>query len=348
MKKIIPLIIAICFAGSAFAASEKTVAVVNNEAIFESDFNEELNPIMERFKTSVPAAEQTSERIKEIEDLVLSQKIDEVLILQEIKKQNIKVTKKEIQDEVKNLSDSFASEAEFRAQLEKEGISRSKLEKQIEERIAANKLLRQAVGAKIKQPTDSEAKAFYDKIIRKMKNTNSKIGSTDEEEELLSYFALQVKRVVGEKASVRQVFVSAPKNASSSDLKKAETKVSNVKKALRDGKSFSEVAAQYSDDPNAKSTGGSLGVIAKGDLVAPADKAVFALNVGQYTKEPVKTDTGYHFFKVEEKSAARDSEVTFDELKNQIKTVLAQNNERQETLNYLNSLRTKANIKINR
>jgi len=59
------------------------------------------------------------------------------------------------------------------------------------------------------------------------------------------------------------------------------------------GTDFAELAAQYGTD-GTKSTGGDLGAFVYGDMVEDFSKAAFALKVGEHTKEPVKSDFGYH------------------------------------------------------
>lgn len=60
-----------------------------------------------------------------------------------------------------------------------------------------------------------------------------------------------------------------------------------------DGEDFADLAAEYGTDATA-TKGGDLGAFAYGDMVEDFSKAAFALKVGEYSKEPVKSDFGYH------------------------------------------------------
>lgn len=74
---------------------------------------------------------------------------------------------------------------------------------------------------------------------------------------------------------------------------------------------FKELAAEYSTDTSNASNGGDLGSFGKGQMVAEFEDAAYALPVGEYTKEPVKTSYGYHvIYKYGE-----DEKGSFDELK---------------------------------
>jgi len=65
---------------------------------------------------------------------------------------------------------------------------------------------------------------------------------------------------------------------------------------LEKGADFGNLAKQYSTCPSGK-RGGDLGSFGRGQMVKPFEQAAFALNVGETTKEPVKTQFGYHVIK---------------------------------------------------
>ena len=69
---------------------------------------------------------------------------------------------------------------------------------------------------------------------------------------------------------------------------------------LQGGADFSKLAKEKSTGPSGKN-GGDLGYFGPGQMVPPFAKAAFALEKGQYTREPVKTQFGYHVIKVEDR-----------------------------------------------
>ncbi|AKL98585.1 SurA N-terminal domain-containing protein [Endomicrobium proavitum] len=352
LKKVIS-IAAMSFvcATAVFAASDKTVAVVNNEAIFESEYNEALAPVLQQFKAQTPAAEQTAENIKKLEDYVLSQKIDEVLVKQAIKKQSIKVSAKEIQDAVNQVKKSQnLTDAAFNAELKKEGITLAKFESSIKDQLAARKLITQNAASQMKTPSESETRAFYDKVMLKVKNDNAKTGLSKEDDALAGEIARLVKRASGEQAKIRIIAINT-QGLSGSELKAAQNRVSEAKDALKEGQGFAVVASKYNSSEALRANGGDAGAVAKGDLsvVSSAlDSAVFKLNVGGYTKDPIKTNIGYYFVKVEGKTAPRDTPVTYEEVKSDIQNALLQVAERKAVADYFAKLRDNAQIKINR
>ena len=83
-------------------------------------------------------------------------------------------------------------------------------------------------------------------------------------------------------------------------LVKTEDEAKAVIADLDGGKDFAELAKEKSTDPN-KSEGGDLGFFGKGRMVPEFEAVAFTLEPGTYTKEPVKTQFGFHVIKVEEK-----------------------------------------------
>jgi peptidyl-prolyl cis-trans isomerase C len=70
------------------------------------------------------------------------------------------------------------------------------------------------------------------------------------------------------------------------------------------GGDFGAIAAEKSQDPGSGASGGDLGWFRRGMMVKPFEDAAFALEIGQYTKEPVQSDFGWHVILVEEKRTA--------------------------------------------
>ncbi len=72
---------------------------------------------------------------------------------------------------------------------------------------------------------------------------------------------------------------------------------------LKKGGDFAALAKQYSKDPGA-AQGGDLGWFKKDEMVPAFSDAAFALQPGQVSDKPVKTEFGWHVIKVEGKRRA--------------------------------------------
>ena len=85
--------------------------------------------------------------------------------------------------------------------------------------------------------------------------------------------------------------------ATTEEITAAENKAletaKEIIKKLDEGADFAELAKEYSKDGSADD-GGALGRFGHGDMVSEFEEAAYKLEVGQYTKEPVKTKYGYH------------------------------------------------------
>jgi len=96
---------------------------------------------------------------------------------------------------------------------------------------------------------------------------------------------------------------------------------------LEGGADFIETAKEHSTGPSAEK-GGELGWFAENEMVAEFSQAAFALEPGSYTKDPIKTQFGWHIIKVEKRR--QRPEPMFEVVKPQLETQL-----RQQVLNDL-------------
>lgn len=82
-------------------------------------------------------------------------------------------------------------------------------------------------------------------------------------------------------------------------LVKTEEEAKKVIEALDGGGDFAELAKQESTGPSGPQ-GGDLGFFGKGQMVPEFEAAAFELSDGDYTREPVQTQFGWHVIKREE------------------------------------------------
>lgn len=102
-------------------------------------------------------------------------------------------------------------------------------------------------------------------------------------------------------------------------LVKTEEEAKEIIAELDKGADFAELAKEKSTGPSGKE-GGDLGFFGKGRMVPEFDQAVFALKTGEYSKEPVKTQFGFHVIKKEEERQAQPP--AFDQVKDQVRQVV--------------------------
>ncbi|MCY0092458.1 peptidylprolyl isomerase [Hoeflea ulvae] len=83
-------------------------------------------------------------------------------------------------------------------------------------------------------------------------------------------------------------------------LLKTEEEAKAVIEELDAGKDFAELAKEKSTGPSAPQ-GGELGYFTKGRMVPEFEAVAFTLKAGEYAKEPVKTQFGWHVIKLEDR-----------------------------------------------
>ena len=95
-----------------------------------------------------------------------------------------------------------------------------------------------------------------------------------------------------------------------------KTRIDEVYTKLNSGKTFKELAQQYSNDINTKNKGGILPKFGSGRMVKSFEDATFSLvEVNDYS-EPFKTQFGWHIVKLLKEFPV----VSFDEMKKEITT----------------------------
>lgn len=90
---------------------------------------------------------------------------------------------------------------------------------------------------------------------------------------------------------------------------------------LAKGGDFAKLAKEKSKDTVAAQQGGDLGYFTKDAMVEPFANAAFAMAKGEISKEPVKTQFGFHIIKVEDKRT--QPAPTLDEVKPQLEQTLS-------------------------
>jgi peptidyl-prolyl cis-trans isomerase C len=121
-------------------------------------------------------------------------------------------------------------------------------------------------------------------------------------------------------------------------LVKEEAEAKQVIADLQSGGDFAKIAAEKSADPGSKDNGGQLEWSEAEAFVQPFGEALKALKKGELTKEPVKTDYGFHIIELQDVRA-----VNFPPLE-QVKTQIQQSLANKAREDYIANLRTKAKI----
>jgi len=122
-------------------------------------------------------------------------------------------------------------------------------------------------------------------------------------------------------------------------LLETEDEAKAVIAELDTGKDFAELAKEKSTGPSA-AQGGDLGFFTKGRMVPEFEAAAFTLQAGEYAKEPVKTQFGWHVIKVEERRET--AAPAFEEVIDQVRQVVM----RERYAELIRSARSETEIEV--
>ena len=132
-------------------------------------------------------------------------------------------------------------------------------------------------------------------------------------------------------------FMSEESVNASHVLVDSEEKALEILAKIKSGEiSFEQAAMENSSCPSGRN-GGSLGDFGKGQMVPEFDAAVFAMEIGEITDAPVKTQFGYHLIKLNAKNEAEV--MPFSEIAPEIKNALLQEKQRTAYESKINQLK---------
>lgn len=122
-------------------------------------------------------------------------------------------------------------------------------------------------------------------------------------------------------------------------LVKTEEEALAIIKRLDAGEDFAALAKEKSSDGSA-AEGGDLGYFGPGRMVPEFEKAAFELEVGGYTKVPVKSQFGFHVIKVVDKRIQQPP--AYEQVKEQIRSVVLS----EKYFALVKSLRAAAKVEV--
>ncbi len=154
------------------------------------------------------------------------------------------------------------------------------------------------------------------------------VGSVTDAEIKAEYDAEVAKYASQEEAHARHILVETEEEARA------------VIASLESGGDFAAIAKEKSKDPGSGANGGDLGFFRKGQMVPEFEAAVFSLEPGGITKEPVQSQFGWHVIKLEEKR--QSAPPPLEDVKEQVKSALL----RQKFETTMSELRANTSVEI--
>ena len=287
---------------------------VNGEELARENFMRSLQNERDNFRQR-NGSEPTEQQMAQLTDQVWETMVTQLLIQQEIQKQDITVSSDElkyyfsenIHPSVRQYFVSDAGEFDYNAYQEavnspQAGSFWAAMRQQVASIVPVEKLQQKVLATT--QVSDAEVRAEYmknnivydlDYLLVKTslwKDTEVEIS----EAETQNYYDLNIDEYQQEETRMLQM-VSTEIKATASDSTRALNLIEDIKAEIVAGASFETTAQIQSEGPSAPN-GGFLGWFGKNKMAKPFEEAAFAAPVGEIVG-PVLTQFGYHIIKVE-------------------------------------------------
>lgn len=138
------------------------------------------------------------------------------------------------------------------------------------------------------------------------------------------------------------ILVRVPADADEKTKAERRAKAEGIRKSLLEGADFEKLAAEVSDCPS-RARGGAVGVVPKGREAPAFEAAVYGQALGEIG-EVVESPIGFHVIKV---TGEQETKVfTFDEVKDNLVSLLKARAQQKVGADYIAELREKATVKF--
>lgn len=308
------------------AAPEEPVnnvaVTVNGVDITEEELQKVVQPQLARMAQQnqklPPALKETLE--KQFRQQILDQLIIRQLLEEKAKETNIVISEEDVINQIKQLLAAQGSKMtleQFKQSTAASGRNFEEIKEQVKKGMIYQKIVDAQWAGKI-NITEEDAKKYYDENPTQF--------------------------VTKEQVRASHILIKPKTDTAGADPNEekaeAKAKAEDLLKQIKEGADFAELAKANSDCPSA-AKGGDLNFFGKGQMVAPFEKAAFAMEIGKVS-DIVETRFGYHIIKVTDHKEA--STQSFEEAKAGLIKQLAQKKQAELTQKYIDSLKAAASI----
>jgi peptidyl-prolyl cis-trans isomerase SurA len=317
MKKLILSAVLAFTAVTASAAEllEGIVVRVGDRIVTRTQYERRLRDMYGEIDRSAPADRKAALR-EEARLGLTNELINELLIKDRADRLGITVNDAELKEAVGRLKQQYGitTDEQFDESLRSSGLTRADMEARLRDTLTTNKVFGRELRSR-EQLTDIELRERYNREKDSFR--------------------------LPERAHLREIVVLKPESGS---VEEARTRANEVAEAAKKpGTDFANLASTMSD-AGTKEKGGDLGEVARGDLVADLDKAVFNAPQGTVLG-PIETKSAWHIMKVEQRLP---SEVpAFESVKDKLRQDASEETFERDYKAYIDTLRKDAFIQIN-
>jgi len=276
--KIISLVFLLAFSVYAqlLSGGNFDVIRVGSVGISQGKVDSLVKQLAQAQQAQAPGQNIPPEMMTQLRWAVIDNLVGQELLKSEITKQGLKADAKKTDSLTALFKKQFPSEAMFKQELKKSNTSEAEFKKKIENQLLADQLLEKKIPYP-KDPTDKEKKDYWEKHKGEVVISDTISGAR---------IVLNIAK--GESAQAIQ---------DKRDILKGYAAQVRMKKA-----NFAMLAAQFSDDSNAKKDGGVMARFLPKDQGAEFVNAVKNLKVGDISEPFVQGENKVVIFMLSEKN----------------------------------------------
>ena len=283
----------------------QVIGEVNGEEITLEQYNQHYQILKNYYAQQFPIDEKNTDMVKEIKDQSFNELVNQKLVMQQAKKLKIEIAAEQVDKDMENMQAGYEKQA-------KGGWQKFLQENGFTEQVLRNEWTSQRTLLAVQDYVTSDIEVSKQEIENYY---NEKRESFKQEG------GIQIYHILVE----------------------TESEALEIIDRIKAGDDFSELARKYSTCSSSQQ-GGDLGVVNENtDFVEEFKIAALALEPGQYTSKPVKSQFGYHIIKAGNRAEA--GYLSLEQARVEIESNLLASKKQQAFTGYLEKLKKEADVK---
>ncbi len=292
---------------------DRVICVVNNDAITLYELEEAEAQYLYESKEHPP---EGLER-KALREKLLNVMVENRIQLQQAEKEKIVIEEGEMNDNLGEVMKKVNAKnpKEFEDILKANGLTLEGVRKRLREQLMVERVKRRKVNLRI-SVTEAEIDRYLSENRQKLETG-------------LSFEA-------------RHILILPEPGKGEDGWTEARRRTEHVYALLLEGRDFSELAKEYSQDGSGKD-GGHLGKVKRGELSPDIEEAILRLQVGE-SSAPFRSQVGYHLFHLDGKETMAGEALV--QARNQIRDILYRQKYEARLSEWLSEIKQKAIIDV--
>ena len=233
---------------------ERVVAIVGDRPILLSDLRQRAVPLLMQIQAAAQTEAQTAAATSSMYETLLNRMIDEELERRAAKKQNVRITQREVDEAVERVArQQGLSGEELLAEAVRTGLSKKGYRDEIRRQLLEAKLINMRLAGRVRISED-DLRSHYQRYVF-------------EERKRLSFQAAWIR-------------VPAPRTSDNKQKQIAAKRAQAIAKRAAAGGDFAALAKRYSSHAQTRDSGGLLPEVTPDKLPPSVSRVVMGLEVG--------------------------------------------------------------------